>query len=254
MICEAIIFFFRSNYLFSTQHYCGNNTYLDLNRCTCGMLLITLKLLHLTLLLLLFLHVCPSNASLFRRQSFTWRATLDSCTGIASSVERSVFYPKEAELILPSKRQTSTFARHEFCNYPKFLQKNSLTLGLCRVLPSTEHCNLCTSILPINLLSFGNPRKNIEIPIVGGLLAKVNPNLTDNGCLRFTWHREKNSIILVTQIAGNYRPALAGSNVPIPRWRNALYSSTQRLLHEYVMWRYHGFVLKEFEKHCLNNP
>ena len=225
------------------------------------MSLITLKLLDLTLLLLLLLllHVCPSNASrLFRRQSFTWRATLDSCTGIASSVERSVFYPNEAELILPSKRKTNTFARHEFGNYPQFLQRKSLTLGLCRVLPSTGHCyNLCTSILPINLLSFGNPiikQKNIEIPIVGGLLANVNPNLTDNGCLRFTLHREKNSIILVTQIAEKYQPALAGSSVPIPYWRNALYSSTQRLLHEYVMWRYHGFVLKEFEKHCLNNP
>ena len=224
------------------------------------MSLITLKLLHLTLFLLLFLHVYPSNASLFRRQSFTWRATLDSCTGTASSVERSVFYPNEAELILPSKRKTSSFTRHEFGNYPQFLQRKSLTLGLCRVLPSTGHCcNLCTSILPINLLSFGNPRGGVwvsktTIPIVGGLLAKVNPNLTDNGCLRFTWHREKNNIILVTEIAGNYQPALAGSSVPIPRWRNALYSSTQRLLHEYVMWRYHGFVLKQFEKHCLNNP
>ena len=172
------------------------------------MSLITLKLLDLTLLLLLLLllHVCPSNASrLFRRQSFTWRATLDSCTGVASSVERSVFYPNEAELILPSKRKTSSFTRHEFGNYPQFLQRKSLTLGLCRVLPSrsTEHFCLCTSILPINLLSFGNPiikQKSTEIPIVGGLLAKVNPNLTDNGCLRFTWHRQKNNIKYINTI------------------------------------------------------
>ena len=225
--------------------------------------LITLKLPQLTLLLLL-LHICQSNASLlYLRKSFTWRATLDSCTGIASSMEQSVFSPKEAELILPSKGATSTFARHEFCKYPQFLQKLSLTLGLCRVLPSTEHfCNLCTSILPINVLSFGKPilkqKSNtvccVQIPIVGGLLAKVNQDLADNGCLRFTWHREKNNITLVTEIAGNYQPALAGSTLPIPYWRNILYSSTQRLLHEYVMWRYHGSVLKEFEKQCLNNP
>ena len=225
--------------------------------------LITFKLLHLILLLLL-LHICRTNASLlYRRKSFTWRSTLDSCTGIASSMEQSVFSPKEAELTLPSKSATSAFARHEFCNYPQFLQKLSLTLGLCRVLPSTEHfCNLCTSILPINVLSFGKPvlkqRSNsiccVQIPIVGGLLAKVNPDLADNGFLRFIWHQEKNNITLVTEIAGNYQPALAGSTVPIPYWRKVLYSSTQRLFHEYVMRRYHGFVLKEFEKQCLDNP
>ena len=224
--------------------------------------LITVQLLPLTLMLLL--HICQSTASLlYRRQSFTWRASLDSCTGIASSLEQSVFSPEEVELMLPSKSETTTFARHEFCNYPQFLQKVSLTLGLCRVLPSTEHyCNLCTSILPINVLSFGKPiikqKSNaiccVQIPIVGGLLAKVSPHAADHGCLSFTWHQEKNNITLVTEIAGNYQPALAGSRIPVPYWINMLYSSTQRLLHEYVMWRFHGSVLKEFEKQCLNNP
>jgi hypothetical protein len=225
------------------------------------MLLITVLMFALTLLL----HTCQSSASLlyYRRQSFTWRASLDSTIGIASSHEQSVFSPKEAELILPSKSSATTFARHEFCNYPQFLQKVSLTLGICRVLPSTEHYrNICTSIFPINVLSFGTPiiKKNnkaiccVQIPIVGGLLAKINPYSADHGCLSFTWHQEKKNITIVTEIAGKYQPALAGSRTPVPCWRNKLYSSTQRLLHEYVMWRFHGFVLEEFEKQCLNNP
>jgi hypothetical protein len=224
------------------------------------MMLTTVLLFALTLLL----HICQSNASLlYRRQTFTWRASLDSCTGIATSLEQSVFSPKEAELILPSKGETITFARREFCNYPRFLQKVSLTLGLCRVLPSAEHySDLCTSILPINVLSFGKPiiKKNnnaiccVQIPIVGGLLAKINPHSADHGCLSFTWYQEKKNITLVTEIAGNYQPALAGSRIPVPYWRNKLYSSTQRLFHEYVMWRFHGFILNVFEKQCLNNP
>lgn len=223
---------------------------------------ISLQLIPLTLTLLL-LHVRLSNASPFyRRRSFTWRASLDSCNGIASSLEQSVYSPKEEELVIPSKREINTFAQNEFCNYPQFLQKASLTLGLCRVLPSTEHyCNLCTSILPIKVLTFGKPiikqESNkiccVQIPIVGGLLAKMNPDLADNGCLRFTWRWEKKNILLVTEIAGNYQPALAGSVIPVSYWRKMLYSSTQRLLHEYVMWRYHSSVLKEFEKQCLNN-
>ncbi len=223
---------------------------------------ISVQLLSLTLMLML-LHVRQSNASLlYRRQSFTWRACLDSCDGTASSLEQSVYSPKEEELVLPSKREINTFALNEFCNYPQFLQKVSLTLGLCRVMPSTEHyCNLCTSVLPINVLSFGKPiikqKSNaiccVEIPIVGGLLAKVNPRVADNGCLRFTWYQERKNITLVTEIAGNYQPALAGGMIPVPYWRKMLYSSTQRLLHEYVMWRYHGSVLKGFEKQCFNN-
>lgn len=221
-----------------------------------------MQLLPLILMLLL-LHVRQLNASLlYRKQSFTWRASLDSCNGIASSLEQSVYSPKEEELILPSKREINEFALIEFCNYPQFLQKASLTLGLCRVLPSTEHyCKLCTSILPLNVLSFGKPivkqKSNaiccVKIPIVGGLLAKVNPSLADNGCLRFTWYQGGKNITLVTEIAGNYQPALAGSKIPIPYWRKMLYSSSQRLLHEYVMWRYHGSILKEFEKQCFNN-
>jgi hypothetical protein len=224
-------------------------------------MMLTALLFALTLLLH---NICQSNASLlYRRESYTWRASLDSCTGVATSLERSVFAPKEAEFILPSKGDTITFARHEFFNYSRFLQKVSLTLGLCRVLHSTEHnSDLYTSFLPINLLSFGKPifKTNnntvccVKIPIVGGFLAKINPNSADHGCLSFTWHQEKNNITLVTEIAGNYQPTLAGSRIPVPLWRNILYSSTQRLFHEYVMWRFHGFILKEFEKQCLNNP
>ena len=112
---------------------------------------------------------------------------------------------------------------------------------------------------------------SVEIPIAGGLLAneasEQSPRSTaatmaafsrverqkhrrDLGCLRFTFievegTNEKCGIVIVTEIAGKYRPSLAGSRLPVPAWRNAMYCSTQRLVHAYVMWRYHDFVVRE---------
>lgn len=219
----------------------------------------------LLLLLLLVLCCCQSDASfLYRRQSFSWRASLDCCTGIASSFEQSIFSPKEASktTTLPSTSETIAFVEHEFCSYPRFLEKFSLTLGFCRVLPSSKHhFDLRFSILPVTLLRFGEPQISktnhaicVQIPVVGGLLAKINPNSTDNGSLSFTWYQEMRSecnppkITVVTKIAGNYKPSIAGSRRPVPCWRNKFYCTTQRLFHEYVMYRFHDFVLKEFEK------
>ena len=83
----------------------------------------------------------------------------------------------------------------------------------------------------------------------------------EHGCLRFTWLQTKQpniqqedikyikhqhpEIILITEIRGKYRPTLAGTKLPISNMRKMLYYSTQRMLHTYVMWRYHDYVVKE---------
>jgi hypothetical protein len=45
---------------------------------------------------------------------------------------------------------------------------------------------------------------------------------------------------LSSAVAG-YRPALAGTSLPIPMWRKTLYLHTQAVMHAYVMWRFHRF-------------
>jgi len=111
----------------------------------------------------------------------------------------------------------------------------------------------------------------IEIPIEGGLLANVESKSTttskkkdvDHGCIRFTWLQTKQpnnqyikkhikyqhpEIILTTEIRGKYRPTLAGNKLPISNTRKMLYYSTQRMVHTYVMWRYHDYVVKEYSR------
>lgn len=245
------------------------------------------------------------NSLHIKRKSFLWKASLDRDTGVASSYERSIFNifgGNEIILGQNTNKGQKEFVWNQFSKYPHFLQKSSLTLGLCRTVPSTSHdeCfNLQTSFLPLNMLTFGKPRmvvspkkmnsaRNnvkdgpfgdivccVEIPIVGGMLAKVfdeeqqkslkstpnKSNENDHGCLRFTWFstnysdhhqgQQPDNIVLVTEIAGNYQPSLAGNRIPIPEWRNIMYCSTQRLLHTYVMWRFHGFVVKEYQRNAF---
>jgi len=241
-----------------------------------------------------------NNNSLLQieRKSFLWSASLNR-RGIASSFEQSVFEVRGInEISLPNKDEVTKMARQLFSNYPDFLGRPSLTLGLCRAVPSSKNCHLQTSLFPLDVLTFGTPRvvsskphsRNshgekwgdgisiiglgevlccIEIPIVGGLLVANNldpsssssKSITkrehDHGCLRFTWlsiknHRQQQpKIVLVTEIAGNYRPSLAGNKLPTPAWRNMVYCSTQRMFHAYVMWRFHLFVAKEYRRKII---
>jgi len=118
----------------------------------------------------------------------------------------------------------------------------------------------------------------IEIPIEGGLLANVESKSStlntkskkkdkDHGCIRFTWlqtkqpnkqqqHTKKHikcpDIILITEIRGKYHPTLAGNKLPISNMRKMLYYSTQRMLHTYVMWRYHDYVVTELSRRLVD--
>jgi len=251
----------------------------------------------------------------YKRKSYQWDTNLHQPTGIATSFEQSIFHYKHQPPNcsveeddddglrsihcppLSKKKQIKHIIQDIFSSYPTFLSKPSLTFGLCRSVPSDvekQDCNLHlkTSLLHLNVLTFGKPRivkpsKHIfindrlstatkeevvcciEIPIEGGLLANVESESSttnkskkdkDHGCIRFTWLQTKQSnkqqqdlkrhtnypeIILITEIRGKYHPALAGNKLPISNMRKVLYYSTQRILHTYVMWRYHDYVVKE---------
>ena len=152
-----------------------------------------------------------------------------------------------------------------------------------------SYCNLQTSLFHFNMLLFGKPRliksnKKIrstitvdnvcrftddttiiccvEIPIVGGILANIDDSISsteDHGCLRFTWlqtqpnnYHHTPKIIILTEITGGYQPTLAGTKLPISPLNKILYCSTQRMLHAYVMWRYHDHVVKEYRRRLMN--
>mmetsp|Transcript_29568 Transcript_29568/g.70242 ORF Transcript_29568/g.70242 Transcript_29568/m.70242 type:complete len:263 (+) Transcript_29568:50-838(+) len=228
-----------------------------------------------------------SPSSRLRRTKFYWRADLASppAACVASSIEVSKF--QSAGVVdLPPKRKTVVSI---FSEYPLFLQRPSLTFGLCRVKPSTDGSYELRTFLLAPLLVFGKPRAInrkgrpdwlngvsegcaawdalccIELPIEGGLLANTrietvkSSKKSDYGCLRFSFYqtictdkgadRPCSCVIVVTEIAGGYSPALAGflsKYLPF-RFRKFVYSNSQRLLHEYVMWKYHAHVMNELE-------
>jgi hypothetical protein len=211
--------------------------------------------------------------------NFKWRAHLNRFTGIATSCEEStVIFPS-----VPSSRQLTqhqiTQAASKFIqDYPNFLSRSSLTLGLLQTkhVLDKQSSDLCTRIYPLNVLSFGYPKHtskrvcnriikrysgddntivtivcSLEIPILGGLLSQSS----DGGCLRFTLLRNESdrAAMLITEIDGPYKPSLAGTSIPRSRIKSALYCVTQRMFHEYVMWRFHRLFAIELNDNFKKN-
>lgn len=213
--------------------------------------------------------------------NFKWRAHLNRDTGIATSCEESTAVFPVSEAISP--HQISEAAKRIIQEYPKFLSRPSLTFGLLKTKHTTgKQSDLCTSMYNLKLLSFGyskhtsrticnrivrrySPGSNtmvilcsFETPILGGLLSQSYGH--DKGCLRFTLLRnESNSkqhhelhAVFVTEIDGPYKPSLAGTSLPRSRIKSAVYCATQRMFHEYVMWRFHRLFTKELND-CLKS-
>lgn len=178
-----------------------------------------------------------------------------------------------------SSRTTSHVMKNEnedsYCNLQTSLfHFNMLSFGKPRLIEksnknirSTIVDNICrfSDDTDTTIIKDGEIICCVEIPIVGGLLANVDYSIStgsneDHGCLRFTWlletqpnnYQHTSKIILITEIAGRYQPALAGTKLPISPLNNILYCSTQRMLHVYVMWRYHDHVVKEYRRRLLN--
>lgn len=256
-------------------------------------------LLPFLLFQLIFVNI--STAYKYKRTTYQWEANLHRSTGVATSFEQSIFKLSTLTSTLSASKDSQKniiiILQEIFSRYPKYLSRPSLTFGLCKtssssLLPSSSSItnNLQSSILHLNLLSFGTPRiiqsssdnVNIiccvEIPIVGGLLANINidckEEVEDNGCLRFILQQQSKTtpqstnnnqqtttIVITTQIAGNYRPTIAcGTSssssssrliLPISKFRKLVYCSTQRMVHTYVMWRYHDHVVNEYMKKMI---
>ena len=209
---------------------------------------------------------------------FTWVAGLNRDTGIAASCEMSS--ARYSTSVAVTQTEMANLAESIIVRYPRFLATPSLTLGLLKAknrLLQKQYC-LCTSIWDMNLLTFGPPKVtsqkicrqlgrkhngsiiySLEIPVIGGLLSRSSGSIRrTEGCIRFTLiSKSRNapnkmiSTILVTEIAGPYRPSIAGNEKPRSLMRSALYYGTQRIFHEYVMWRFHIFFRRELRRALL---
>ena len=185
-------------------------------------------------------------------------------------------YPKfltKPSLTFGLCRSIPSDVEKEDCNHlqTSLLHFNVLTFGKPRIVKPSKH--IFIDIRP------SSTEKEvvccIEIPIKGGLLANVKSKSStnrlkkkkdvDHGCIRFTWLQTKQAnkqliksktnhpkIILITEIRGKYRPTLAGNKLPISNMRKMLYYSTQRMVHTYVMWRYHDHVVKECSRRIID--
>jgi hypothetical protein len=213
-------------------------------------------------------------------ESFKSKAYLNRNTGIATSHEESV-----AVFSLASRKTTkeiADYAKGVIADYPNFLTRPSLTLGLLKASAAQEsnQTDVSTSVFPFNLLCFGPPIDSskavrtkqareysgtvlcsLELPILGGLLSQspereICDSVEAGGCLRFTVirragnnHSRSLSIALVTEIAETYKPSIPGNSYPRSKVRSAIYYATQSRFHEYVMWRFHRSFRKGLERY-----
>lgn len=184
---------------------------------------------------------------LFRRkQAFTWEASIDRKTGIASSKESSSRCLRE-EKEFPVKKI--------FHSYPTWLCKFPVTLGILRSVRNGRGVCIQDRIFSRNLLIFGHAKSRlisislhegavqntyaIELPIIGGLLSIPAPRAALVFTLNTIHGQEDRTSSIMTRISG-YRPTLVGQP-PVSRIRSALYFSTQSVIHAGVMWRFHRY-------------
>lgn len=186
-----------------------------------------------------------------RKHSFSWEASVDRATGIASSKETSSRRLREEEKEFPAKKI--------FHSYPKWLCRFPVSFGMLRsVRTSRGDCRIQDRIFGRDLLIFGPAKSRllsiefhegvvhntyaIELPITGGLLSIPAPRAALIFTL-FTTHGQEGSRTssIVTRISG-YRPLLIGKPTPtVSSIRSVFYLSTQSLIHAGVMWRFHRY-------------
>jgi len=197
------------------------------------------KKIIIAIIYLIIQSYCASS----QRFSFDWSATLNSATGKAFSMEVSTL-PTPA---LTGEQRISNLLdlRNFFLNYPHWMCNWKIFGGLFRSKSnegSDGEVSICDTFFGCHLLRFGKPRNfrssasrgkqvGIEIPIVGGLLARK-----PGGCLRFSF--AQNTCTLRTEI-DSYSPWIVGDTLPISRLRRNFYLNSQSFFHAYVLWRFH---------------
>jgi hypothetical protein len=205
-------------------------------------------------LLYSILAVQSAAASSDGRKRFHWSASVDRKTGVAQSQE--VSYPSRLRRCKDRHGDDSyddtkmkRMMIQCFLDYPRWLCKGSVTLGLLRAVPCRAAANgrnanddavwdLQLTGIGTSMLALGKPTRRsnvVQFPFQGGLLVAQN-----QGCLRFavTDHG-----VIETNVV-DYRPRLL-SNPPVHALRAVVYQRTQTLVHAYVMWRFHRYC-----RHC----
>mmetsp|Transcript_14481 Transcript_14481/g.20426 ORF Transcript_14481/g.20426 Transcript_14481/m.20426 type:complete len:231 (-) Transcript_14481:164-856(-) len=195
-----------------------------------------------------------------KQRGFSWSASLHRPTGIATSVEKSHVLkgsPLDLSLSRVKPKQQLESIRNHFESYPCWLGRPAVSFGLLRTVQDERKQTTWIKdvLFGINLLSFGRPRRELQIdqdrqskrlvvtlPVQGGLLALKSKNKkdTDLGCLLFSLvQKSERDFFIETGISG-YRPTIAGGP-PVSRFRKWTYWLTQSHVHAYVMWRFHNY-------------
>lgn len=188
---------------------------------------------------------------------FRWEAKLDPKSGLANSFEssQSSLDKKVSGKILSEK------VNDIFASYPDWLCGFGVTFGLLKAMKRpvelfgskkkrnyNEAITIYSSIFNLELLTFGvergrtrrrngNAIPSYEYHVIGGLLAYSNDC---RGSITFDVFSDNDKIKFESRV-NEYIPAISGG-APVNFLREKMYTGSQRLVHAYVMWRYHHFL------------
>lgn len=202
-----------------------------------------------------------SVKSQLQRKGFSWSASIDRPTGIATSSETSQVWngsDLECKLLRAKPKRRLQCLQNNFESYPNWLAKKLVTFGVLRAIENEKGSIAIQDVFfGCNLLTFDRPtsrfqvkdrerRFTVNLPVTGGIMAYREDSRKDRhgdlGRLLFsvvetTTPNKTTRFSLETGISG-YRPAIAGGP-PVSRVRKWMYQSTQSYVHAYVMWRFH---------------
>ena len=200
-----------------------------------------------TMALLVLAHVSTVDGGV---TGFSWTASLNRSTGIATSHEVSrlpASCPLHRALESKNNRQVAAVAKDLFSDYPSWLANRGFKL--VRAVPMQKDTAIQDPLFGVTFLIFGTGRLSLRrakgrvehkfvLPIVGGLLARPSPKSTFGGLSFSLIQQGSRQFALDTSICDGYQPAIAGAP-PVNRVRAGVYRCTQSLLHAFVMWRFH---------------
>ena len=192
------------------------------------------------------------------RRGFSWQASVERSTGKAFAQELS-----RIPVQLPTKHQQNNgdpFLKDLLGNYPGWLSRGSVTLGLLQAVPqSGGGTRLQTRLFGINILTFGKPAAQKlalqassavrqqaiqwKYPIRDGLfVAPTKQSAAGDLVLTLRGASDDNNIVVLDTQLVAYRPRVVGAHAPANPMRIALYLGSQSVVHGYAMWRFHRFV------------
>lgn len=232
-----------------------------------------MEIRQISLAALLFALMVASLELSHASSSFTWEASIDRPTGIATSRECSLVRIIKSDDDADSIEKDSSvmmiqqISKDLVASWADFLCQGRITFGLLQTRhdSSAGTASLHLRGFPgLSILTFGSVQEKRqgqqyqqqwELPIMlpSCLARPPDPNRPEYfGLLRFECQpvktlKEESStssastaiVELKSQIV-DFRPWLAGKTVPISRFREFFYLHTQSQIHAYVTRRFHG--------------